>query len=78
MHIDTTKQEPLLNSREVARRLRVDMSTVRGWVKDGILEAIPLPTRGRRRCYRFRESVIDAIYENHSNIGGNVSYDAKQ
>lgn len=78
MYMNTTKREPLLNSREVAERLRVDLSTVRGWVNEGLLEAITLPTKGRRHCYRFRESVIDAIYEKHSNIGGNVNYDTKQ
>lgn len=74
--MSTTKREPLLTSREVASRLRVDISTVRGWVMEGLLEAIPLPTKGRRHSYRFRESVIDAII-NAQTSRGKVNYDTK-
>jgi excisionase family DNA binding protein len=76
MH-DITQQEHLLTTREVARRLRVDNATVRGWAREGLLAAIELPTRGRRHSYRFRESVIDAICENTQTSGGKVNYDTK-
>jgi excisionase family DNA binding protein len=39
-------QETVLTVREVARRLRVDDTTVRRWIKSGALEAITLPHRG--------------------------------
>ncbi len=39
-------KEELLTVREVARRLRVDDTTVRRWIKSGSLEAITLPHRG--------------------------------
>jgi hypothetical protein len=38
---------------EVARRYRVDVSTVRRWVKIGALSAIKLPHRGKYTELRF-------------------------
>ena len=38
-----TEPEELLTVREVARRLRVDDTTVRRWIKHGTLEAVSLP-----------------------------------
>ncbi len=38
----------LLTVREVAKQLRVDDTTVRRWIKNGVLEAISLPHRGTR------------------------------
>ena len=43
------KTEELLTVREVARRLRVDDTTVRRWITSGVLDAISLPHRGKRR-----------------------------
>ena len=37
------KMDELLTVSEVARRLRVDDTTVRRWIKSGALEAITLP-----------------------------------
>lgn len=51
----------LLTVREVARQLRVDDTTVRRWIKNGILEAITLPHRGARQAYRIRRSTLDAL-----------------
>jgi excisionase family DNA binding protein len=62
MEIDTTKRERLLTVNEVAWHLRVDTKTVRNWVREGLLEAVELPTKGRRHIYRFRESTIDAFF----------------
>lgn len=50
--------EPLLTVREVARRLRVDDTTVRRWIKTGTLEAIRLPHRSTREIYRIKQSVL--------------------
>jgi excisionase family DNA binding protein len=53
----------LLTVREVARQLRVDDTTVRRWIKNGVLEAITLPHRGARQAYRIRRSTLDALLE---------------
>ncbi|MBX5451506.1 helix-turn-helix domain-containing protein [Thermogemmatispora sp.] len=53
--------EELLTVREVARRLRVDDTTVRRWIKSGALEAITLPHRGKRQAYRIKKSTLDAL-----------------
>ena len=37
----------LLTIREVAQALRVDDTTVRRWVKQGLLEAVTLPHKGK-------------------------------
>lgn len=51
----------LLTVREVAKKLRVDDTTVRRWIKNGVLEAITLPHRGTRQAYRIRRSTLDAL-----------------
>ncbi|TMD68571.1 MAG: helix-turn-helix domain-containing protein [Chloroflexi bacterium] len=51
----------LLTVREVAQKLRVDDTTVRRWIKNGVLEAITLPHRGTRQAYRIRRSTLDAL-----------------
>src|SRR5207248_4243756 len=53
--------EELLTVREVARRLRVDDTTVRRWIKSGALEAITLPHRGKRQAYRVKKSTLDKL-----------------
>ncbi len=54
-------KEELLTVREVARRLRVDDTTVRRWIKSGSLEAITLPHRGKRQAYRIKRSTLDTL-----------------
>ena len=54
-------QEELLTVREVAKRLRVDDTTVRRWIKNGSLEAITLPHMGRRQAYRVKKSTMDKL-----------------
>ena len=44
------QREELLTVHEVARRLRVDDTTVRRWIKSGAMEAIALPHRGKRQA----------------------------
>lgn len=51
----------LLTVREVAQQLRVDDTTVRRWIKNGVLEAITLPHRGARQAYRVRKAAVDDI-----------------
>ncbi len=53
--------DQLLTVREVARRLRVDDTTVRRWIKSGSLEAITLPHKGRRQAYRIKQSTLDKL-----------------
>ncbi len=54
-------REDLLTVREVARRLRVDDTTVRRWIKSGELEAITLTHRGKRQAYRIKKSTLDDL-----------------
>ena len=56
--------DELLTVREVARRLRVDDTTVRRWIKSGALEAITLPHRGKRQAYRVKKSTMDKLMQN--------------
>jgi len=51
----------LLTVHEVAKQLRVDDTTVRRWIKNGVLEAITLPHRGARQAYRIRRATLDAL-----------------
>ncbi len=51
----------LLTVREVAKQLRVDDTTVRRWIKNGVLEAITLPHRGARQAYRIRKTTLDTL-----------------
>jgi len=53
--------DELLTVREVARRLRVDDTTVRRWVKSGALEAVTLPHVRARQAYRIKRSTLDAL-----------------
>lgn len=53
--------EELLTVHEVAQQLRVDDTTVRRWIKNGVLEAIALPHRGLRQAYRIRRSTLDEL-----------------
>ncbi|HET8913291.1 MAG TPA: helix-turn-helix domain-containing protein [Ktedonobacteraceae bacterium] len=59
-------QEELLTVREVARRLRVDDTTVRRWIKSSALEAITLPHRGKRQAYRIKKSTLDKLLQGAS------------
>jgi len=53
--------QELLTVREIARKLRCDDTTVRRWIKNGALEAISLPHRGKRQAYRIRRSTLDTL-----------------
>ena len=60
--IDQEETE-LLTVHEVAARLRVDDTTVRRWIKSGVLDAVALPHRGTRRGYRIRKSTLAALMQ---------------
>lgn len=59
---------------EVANILRVDSTTVRRWVKQGVLDAVVLPHIHTRQAYRIKRETIEKILgkelpaENSSNI----------
>jgi excisionase family DNA binding protein len=55
------KTEELLTVHEVARRLRVDDTTVRRWIKNGVLEAVTLPHVSKRQIYRIKKSTLDEL-----------------
>jgi excisionase family DNA binding protein len=54
-----------LTPTEVARRLRVDATTVRRWIANGALEA-ETDKQGRRNRHRIKLSVIEAIEQRDS------------
>jgi excisionase family DNA binding protein len=53
--------DELLTVDEVARILRVDHTTVRRWVRLGILDAIILPHSNVRRAYRIKRETLDKL-----------------
>jgi len=55
------EMKELLTVREVARKLRVDGTTVRRWIKQGSLEAIVLPHTNERQAYRVKSETMDTL-----------------
>lgn len=53
--------EQLLTVKEVAKWLHVDETTVRRWIKSGLLEAVHLPHKGKREIYRIRRATLEAL-----------------
>lgn len=51
-------EDVLLTVTEVARRLRVDDTTVRRWIKVGALKAVVLPHANERQAYRIKLSTL--------------------
>ena len=51
----------LLTIAEVARILRVDDTTVRRWVKLGVLPAVILPHVNTRQAYRIKRETVEEI-----------------
>jgi excisionase family DNA binding protein len=58
---EQTQTSDLLTVHEVAQALRVDDTTVRRWIKNGVLQAIALPHRGLRQAYRINRSILDTL-----------------
>lgn len=53
----------LLRVSEVAQLLRVDATTVRRWIAQGLLESVTLPHIGKRRVYRVKREVVEQFLE---------------
>ncbi len=51
----------LLTVSEVADILRVDDTTVRRWVKQGVLDAVVLPHVNERQAYRIKRETLDKL-----------------
>jgi len=62
--------DDLLTIHEVANRLRVDDTTVRRWINNGVLDAVTLPHLGKRRGYRVKKATLDTLLS-ASTISGN-------
>ena len=58
--------DDLLTVAEVARILRVDNTTVRRWVKLGVLEAVVLPHVNSRQVYRIKRETLDKMLKNEA------------
>lgn len=61
MSNESVHKSELLTINEVAEALRVDPTTVRRWVKNGVLEAISLPHRNTRQAYRVKRTTLDRL-----------------
>ena len=57
----------LLTVSEVAEILRVDDTTVRRWVKQGVLEAVVLPHLNERQAYRIKRETLDKLLGDNGN-----------
>jgi excisionase family DNA binding protein len=53
----------LLTIADVAKRLRVDRTTVRRWAKHGILNVVVLPHVGKRMSYRVKSETLDELLQ---------------
>ena len=51
----------LLTVSEVADILRVDDTTVRRWVKQGVLAAVVLPHVNGRQAYRIKRETLEKL-----------------
>jgi excisionase family DNA binding protein len=56
-------EDNLLTVAEVAKRLRVDATTVRRWILNDIMEAVSLPHVNKRASYRIKESTLARVLE---------------
>ncbi len=54
-------EHDLMTVREVAQLLRCDDTTIRRWIRNGVLEAVSLPHVNKRQAYRIRRSTIDTL-----------------
>ena len=65
--METTEQNiELLTVHEIAQILRCDDTTVRRWIKNGVLDAVTLPHLRSRRSYRVRRSTLNALLESQA------------
>lgn len=62
--MDTQDQDQLMTVTEVAQRLRLDATTIRRYIKSGLMDAIALPHRGKRQAYRIKSATLSALLAN--------------
>jgi excisionase family DNA binding protein len=62
-----TIMNDLLTVAEVAQILRVDDTTVRRWIKQGVLDAVILPHIHERQGYRIKRETVERL------LGENLS-----
>jgi hypothetical protein len=67
-HKGETHMSELLTVREVARIFRVDDTTVRRWIKQGVLEAVPLPHVSNRVAHRVFRRTVDNVINPLNNV----------
>ena len=67
--IETMNDKELLTVGEVAEILRVDSTTVRRWIKNGVLDAISLPHANKRCAYRIKRETVDKLLNTTSLAG---------
>lgn len=51
----------LMTVNQVAEILLVDDTTVRRWIKNGVMDAITLPHLNKRHSYRIRRSTLENL-----------------
>jgi excisionase family DNA binding protein len=56
----------LLTVHEVAKVLRVDNTTVRRWITQGVLDAVHLPHVNERHAYRIKRATLDKLLSTDS------------
>jgi excisionase family DNA binding protein len=60
---ESDNKSELLTVSEVAKILRVDDTTVRRWVKNGVMHAITLPHKNKRQAYRIKRATVERLLE---------------
>lgn len=58
---ESDNRNELLTVSEVAQILRVDPTTVRRWLQNGVLSAIALPHKNKRQSYRIKRLTLDNL-----------------
>ncbi len=57
----TKETGKLYTVNEIATLVRTDPTTIRRWVKAGLLAAIILPHPNKRQAYRFDQATVDKL-----------------
>jgi len=63
---ESLNADPLLTVSEIADILRCDATTIRRWIKNGILNAVSLPHANLRQSYRVKRSTLDKLLASNS------------
>ncbi len=64
----------LLTVPEVAKVLRVDDTTVRRWIKQGVLEAVILPHVNERLGYRIKRETLDKVLSRAMDVSHDTTH----